>query len=353
MTENMYVSQKNPVRSRDTKIIVCWVIIIFLVIANVFALNYLQAKKAKANSLTAGNQAKASTVSPTQTVTTTPFTSVTPSTGKEVFVSFDTGEIQLGTIGSEIKVNLLVNSGENLITGGGITVQYPAALTFNHDKTKAQASNADPLCKKLPQVLSLSDSAQTIRMTKVSVETDSNLPKSGFCFATLFFTVNSQTVSTNDEIAFGGRINEIKDWDFVGTGGSRYTVKTGSPVKLLSSTSGTPTPGSDCPEKVNGDANCDRKVTNDDFMIYLVEYLAQTQNVLDIQTAKADFNNDKSVDVKDFDILIRNLPGTPQPTISVTTTPTPSITVTVSPVLTITATPSIKITPSKCACMDK
>jgi hypothetical protein len=326
MAENMYIFHEKPVQSRNTTVvIVCWIIIITLVVLNVaafsFAKNRLRMQRAFSSD---GSRALAQVAKPTSTPTAR-VTAVPVTTGG-ISISFDQSEVQLGSIGDEIKFNVLANSGTDPVVGGSITVLYPAALQLNLEKTKNQETNADPMCTKLSQVLIVTGDKGIAKMGKVSLSENKNLPSGAFCFGTLFFTIvsNENEVQSNT-ISFGGNISDTRDWDFVGLN-KGFDVKLGNPVRIVGSTDGIVTPFS-CLKKSNGDANCDGQITDEDFTLYLVEYMAQNQGVLDVVKAKTDFNSDNTVDSKDFDILLKtlNIPAALViPTISPTSNTSPT-----------------------------
>lgn len=81
-----------------------------------------------------------------------------------------------------------------------------------------------------------------------------------------------------------------------------------------------------CPYKNFGDANCDNKITSDDFSIWTNEFLKKST------TREADFSQDTAISLIDLEILIRaslrglpTLSGSPAPT-TVAATSTPPIT---------------------------
>lgn len=118
-----------------------------------------------------------------------------------------------------------------------------------------------------------------------------------------------------------------------------------------------------CPKKTQGDANCDGIINNQDYLRWKCEFTGVGEECL-VPGIQADFNQDKKVDLIDFEILRRGIYNeyksdlTPTPTRTptqiLTRTPTPTPTRTLTPTITITPISTQTLTPcSACGLYDK
>ncbi len=138
-------------------------------------------------------------------------------------------------------------------------------------------------------------------------------------------------------------------------------TKTPTPTKVVTVTPTATVSPIFCPQKAQGDANCDSLINETDYSIWKCEFTKSDCRMLctgnsdtgpvvctaiSSSSKNADFNKDGVVDLKDFEIWRANATRNTLPTVTNTPIPTPTKTNTPTPTKpTIISTPTVTLVP--------
>lgn len=161
-------------------------------------------------------------------------------------VSFMETALRAGATGTETSVMIMINS-VNPVSAAAVSIEIPSTiLTFDIIKTQNQLENAIESCNVLDQSIAVStkENASIIKIAKGSSQGNESLPSGNFCFAQIFFTVNTTDIPSSTAINFVTDTTNLEYWEVVTQidGVAQNEIpELGSSLQVVSESSITPT----------------------------------------------------------------------------------------------------------------